>query len=143
MPRTVLQLQPKTAYDYGPSDFDASQMRTIAIAVDVFLAPWREAILIARVHEAPTWVSGSNFRYDLIPAAPCADDLETLFEDPTPNPFVRVFNGDVGSNTSYMKLSSFADGLGGYADLILTMQQGKPFPGTFRITISCDLILKA
>lgn len=139
----ILQpLHTKTPYSFTVAQFPSSQSISLPIAVNVNLTPWREAMLIARVHGAPTWTTNATFQYDLFPSAPCPDDPSTVFRSGTANPSLNVTTANVGSSTAYVKSATVTGGLAGFADLILTLTQPAS-AGSYIITLSCDLILKA
>lgn len=143
MAGTVVHLQPRTPYHLLAAQFPSSQTLSIPIAVNVHLAEWRHAMLLVRVHGAPTWAFGSSFRYDFFPSAPCVDDPATPFRDTTASPSIQISSSQVGSLSSYTGISTVNAALGAYGDLVLTFVQAGIGATDVVINLSCDLILKA
>ncbi len=138
----LLPVQQKTAYSFTVAQLPSSQSISIPIAVSVNVTQWREATLIVRVHGAPTWTTDAQFQYDFFPSGPCADDPSVVFRGTTGNPTVTVTTANVGSSTAYVKSTNITSGLAGYGDLVLTLTQPAS-AGSFIITLSCDLVVKA
>lgn len=138
----LLPLHTKTPYSFTVAQFPSSQSLAIPIAVNVNVTPWREATLIARVHGAPTWTTNAQFQYDFFPSGPCSDDPSVVFRGTTGNPTLTVTTANVGSSTAYVKSANVTSGLAGFGDLILTLTQPAS-AGSYIITLSCDLIVKA
>lgn len=143
MAGTVLALHPRTPYRLLAAQFPQSQTLSFPIAVNVNIAEWIHAMLLVRVHGAPTWAASSSFRYDFFPSAPSPDDPATLFRDTTASPTLQITQAQVGSLTSYTGISSVNTSLGGYGDLVLTFVQAGIGATDFFINLSCDLILKS
>lgn len=138
----LLPLHEKTPYSFTVAQFPSSQSLSFPIAVSVNVTAWREATLIARVHGAPTWTTNAQFQYDLFPSGPCADDPSVIFRGTSGNPTLTVTTADVGGSTAYVRSTNITSGLAGYGDLVLTLTQPAS-AGSFIITLSCDLVVKA
>jgi hypothetical protein len=143
MAGTSIEVLSKTTYTFASSMIATNGTFTIPVALLIPIAPWREATLVVRVHESPTWSAGAGIDVYLYPSAPTGQDPSKVFRGTTASCSVSVTQAQ--SNTYPLaKLSTAAtSGLTSYADLLVKFTQASSGTPELTITISVELVLKA